>query len=243
MAIIAVYNVKSGTGKTAMAVNLGWCSAQISERRTLLWDLDPQEAANEIIGAGLTVKEEASASFSAKRIDPAKLVRTSTVRGLDLLATDASLDNLDQIKFDMNRKKRLHKLVDALEESYAHIILDCPPALTEMGTQILRSAQVIIVPIIPSPRSEQILSEVQDYLGAQTGRHPPLLPVHSIADTSRDQHRGALERSPKWPVIPMSSALQKMSFYKKPVMEFEESDPASLAYRSLWNGIEKKLAG
>ncbi len=243
MAIIAVYNVKSGTGKTAMAVNLGWCSAQISERSTLLWDLDPQEAASDIIGAGLTVKEDAAQAFKAKHIDPAKLVRTSTVKGLDLLATDASLDNLGQIKFEMSRKKRLHKLVDALQNSYAHVILDCPPALTDMGAQILRSAQVVIVPIIPSPRSEQILSEVQDYLGAETGRHPPLLPVHSIADSSRNQHRSALEHNPKWPVIPMSSGLQKMSFYKKPVMEFEESDPVSLAYRSLWNGIEKKLGG
>ncbi|MGB3470694.1 MAG: ParA family protein, partial [Erythrobacter sp.] len=40
MASIAVYSVKGGVGKTTFAVNLAWCAANISRRKTLLWDLD-----------------------------------------------------------------------------------------------------------------------------------------------------------------------------------------------------------
>jgi cellulose biosynthesis protein BcsQ len=45
MAVIAVYSSKGGVGKTTIAANLGWCSAQLSGRRTLLWDLDPTDGA------------------------------------------------------------------------------------------------------------------------------------------------------------------------------------------------------
>ena len=45
MAVIAVYSVKGGVGKTTLAANLAWCSASQGKHRTLLWDLDVQGAA------------------------------------------------------------------------------------------------------------------------------------------------------------------------------------------------------
>ena len=51
MATIAVYSLKGGVGKTTLAVNLAWCAATHSARRTLLWDLDPQAASTYLLGA------------------------------------------------------------------------------------------------------------------------------------------------------------------------------------------------
>ena len=45
MAIIAVYNIKGGVGKTATSVNLSYLSA-VSGNQTLLCDLDPQGSAS-----------------------------------------------------------------------------------------------------------------------------------------------------------------------------------------------------
>ena len=52
MATVAIYSLKGGVGKTTLAVNLAWCAAALSSRRTLLWDLDPQAASTWLIGGG-----------------------------------------------------------------------------------------------------------------------------------------------------------------------------------------------
>ena len=39
-ATIAIYSVKGGVGKSTIAASLAYCSAAISKRQTLLWDLD-----------------------------------------------------------------------------------------------------------------------------------------------------------------------------------------------------------
>ena len=39
MAVIAVYSVKGGVGKTTLAANLAWCSASAGMHRTLLWGI------------------------------------------------------------------------------------------------------------------------------------------------------------------------------------------------------------
>ena len=50
LAVIAVYSVKGGVGKTTIAANLAWCSAAISCRKTLLWDLDAAGGAGFLFG-------------------------------------------------------------------------------------------------------------------------------------------------------------------------------------------------
>jgi chromosome partitioning protein len=45
MAVIALYNIKGGVGKTAGTVNLAYCAAQ-QGKKTLIIDLDPQSASS-----------------------------------------------------------------------------------------------------------------------------------------------------------------------------------------------------
>ncbi|WOE75989.1 ParA family protein [Alterisphingorhabdus coralli] len=241
MTTIAVYNLKGGVGKTSTAVNLAWCSAQMSSRRTLLWDLDPQAAATWLIGKDKQLKDEAQAVLS-KRVDADKLIRKSTVKRLDLLAADASLRGLDRMFFDLGKKKRLKKLISDLSKDYDRIILDCPPGLTETSDQVLRAADLIIVPVIPSPLSYRAFMAVRDYLDRQGSKHAPMLPVHSMVDRRRAMHLKALEDHPGWPVIPSTSAVEQMAKHRAPMGAFAPSNPASLAFRELWQGIERKIA-
>ncbi len=240
MRSIAIYSLKGGVGKTTFAATLAWASAGAS-RRTLLWDLDPQAGATYLLGGEAAGSEEAQAVF-ARDVSPSKLIQKTENERLDLLPADTSLRGLDRFLFGLGKKKRLEKLLERLGREYDRIILDCPPGLTEVSEQVVRAADLIIVPVIPSPLSQRALEEVVQFLDRQGIRRGALLPVFNMADRRRSLHRQALEAHAKWPVVPMVSAIEATSARQKSVASFAPRSKAAAAIASLWQGIEQKLA-
>lgn len=240
MASIAVYSMKGGVGKSTLAVNLAWASATLSGRKTLLWDLDAQGASSFVIGSGKAPPAPARALF-AKEIEPDTLIQPTAIPNLDLIAADPSLWKLDRFLFDLGRKNRLGKLIDTLGSRYERILLDCPPGLTEVSEQVLRAADLIVAPVIPSPLSQRALDAVVAFAGRQSGRHAPILPVYSMVDRRRALHRAALEARPDWPVLPMASAVEQMSTERAPLATFAPRSPAAEAFETLWRGIDKRI--
>jgi cellulose biosynthesis protein BcsQ len=240
LATIAVYSLKGGVGKTTVAVNLAWASATISKRRTLLWDLDPQGASSWLLSGAPTSKDAAQAIFS-KDVDIRTLIQPSSVPGIDLIAADTSLRSLDHLFREMDKKKRLAKLIEGLGREYDRIVLDCPPGLTETSEQVLRAADLVVVPVIPSPLSQRALGEVARYLVQRGGTHAPILPVYSMVDRRRGLHRTAIEAQPDWPVIPMASAIEQMTVRRKPLGSFAGTSPAAQEFAGLWTAIERQL--
>lgn len=241
MSEVAIYSMKGGVGKSCTAVNLAWNSAVSSSRRTLLWDLDPQGAASFILKGDNMEKDRAHAMI-AGNVKPGKLIKASEIENLDLLAADVSLRSLDRLFFQISKKRHLGKLLKEMSKNYDRIILDCPPGLTETSEQVLRNADIVIVPTIPSPLSERALRDVQIFLNSAGKKHAPLLPVYTMVDRRRSIHNESLANKPKWPVIPMSSAVEHMTKLRKPVGSFAPRSPAAQAYARIWRGIEKRLA-
>ncbi len=240
MSVIAVYSLKGGVGKTTFAVNLAWSSASRG-RPTLLWDLDPQWAASFLVGHEPTQRGNANSLFE-KGVSPDKLLLSTGMDNFDLLPSDRSLRSLDRTFFSLGKKKRLANISDVLIDSYGRILLDCPPGITETSEQMMRAADLIIVPVIPSPLSQRALAEVSDHLNQKHGKHVPILPVFSMVDRRRALHQQALAANPKWPVIPMASAVEQMAVRRAPIGTFASKTPAALAFEELWKGIERKLS-
>lgn len=241
-ATVAVYSLKGGVGKTTFAVNLAWASARISRRRTLLWDLDPQAASTWLLTDGNGHESEAQSVF-ARSVDARSLCRPSRFAGIDVLAADTSLRGLDRMLFDIGKKKRLARLIEGLSADYDRIILDCPPGLTETAEQVLQAADIVIVPVIPSPLSQRALGEVARFLVQKGGRHPPILPVFSMVDRRRALHQRAMEDQSDWPVVSMASAIEQMTVKRAPLGEYAPSSTAAESYAALWAAIEKRLRG
>ncbi len=241
MRSIAVYSLKGGVGKTTLAVNLAWAAATRSSRKTLLWDLDPQAAASFMLGAAQAGGKDAQAVF-AKDVTPAKLIRPTAIPRLDLLPADASLRGLDRFLFGLGKRKRLLRLIEDAGKGYDRVVLDAPPGLTETSEQVLRAADLILVPVIPAPLSQRAFEEVVAFLDRHGLRRGSVLPIHNMVDRRRALHRAALDAHPDWPAIPMASAFEAMSANPAEVGHLPPSSPADAALRALWSGIEKRLS-
>lgn len=241
MATVAVYNVKGGVGKTSIAVNLAWSASQRSARRTLLWDLDAQGASSFLLGAELRARSGATAAdlFSGEAKAKALIVPTAHDR-LSLLPADTSLATLDRLLHDLGKKKRLAKLVEELGRDYDLIILDCPPGLGDLAEQLVRAADLVVVPVVPSELSRRTLVAVEDFVNAKESRRVPLLPVHAMVDRRRTLHRDAVADS-DWPVIPMASAVEQMAERRAPIGTFAGRTTAGQAFDALWQKVAASL--
>ncbi len=242
MTTIAVYSAKGGVGKTTLAVNLAWAAATLSARRTLLWDLDAQAAASWVLGVDAPGRMEAQAAIT-RDLDPARLIRSTAVERLSLLPADASLRGLDRLFHDLDRKKRLARIVEELARDHDRIVVDCPPGLTETSDQILRAADLVVVPVIPSALSRRAFATVAAHVTACKGVNVPLLPVFSMVDRRRALHRAALAEHPDWPVIPMASAIESMTERRAPVGVYAGRSAGGVAIADLWRTVERTLAG
>ncbi|WP_010542844.1 ParA family protein [Sphingomonas elodea] len=240
MATVAIYSLKGGVGKTTLAINLGWASAMRSARRTLLWDLDPQAASSFLLGCDAPGSHPAQAIFS-KDTPAARLVRATAIDRLALLPADSSLRQLDHLFHALDKKKRLSKLLGDLGSDYDRILLDCPPGLTETSEQVMRAADLIVVPVVPSPLSQRAFEEVAAHL-ARRGARVPLLPVHAMVDRRRKLHAEALAREPGWPVIPMASLIESVAVQRAPVGAFAPGSAAARAFNDTWQVVERFLA-
>ena len=240
MATIAVYSVKGGVGKTTIAASLAWCAATISKRPTLLWDLDASGGGGFVFGIEPPRRTRAAALF-AREVEPAELVQPTAFANLSVLPADASLRALDAALLKLGKRRRLARLIERLDTDYRRIVLDCPPVLNEVSAQIMRAADVVVVPLTPSLLSLRALDQIRADLTDNHKRHPPLLPVLSMVDRRRASHLDAIARHPDWPAIPMASAVEQMAARQAPVGVFAPGSAAAQAFARLWAGVDKRL--
>jgi cellulose biosynthesis protein BcsQ len=239
--IVAVYSAKGGVGKTTLAVNLAWASSALSKRRTLLWDLDAQGGASYILGQEAGAKG-ANAGIT-RDADVSGLIRPSNTAGIDVLPADESLRHLDLALHELGKRRRLARIGADIGADYDRIIVDCPPGLTDTSDQILRAADLVVVPVIPSALSQRSLDVIKEYVGRKKGPKVILAPVFSMVDRRRALHRDELLRHKGWPTIPMASAYERMSDLRAPIGEImpRSSLPVE-AVAQLWRKLEKVLA-
>lgn len=163
MKTLALYNLKGGVGKTAAAVNLAFLAADYGHR-TLLWDLDPQGAASWYLGV------EPAPHAHAKKLVRGKLpigefLRPTAYERLDVLPANLSNRHLDRL-LDAQSEDPEHVagLIAPLGETYSLLVLDCPPSLSRLSANVFRAADVIALPLIPTPLSVRAYEQVVEVL-------------------------------------------------------------------------------
>jgi cellulose biosynthesis protein BcsQ len=239
MRSLAVFSVKGGVGKSALAVNLAHAAATLSARRTLLWDLDTQGAATYTLR--LSARPDASARKGIAEGELGPLIQASDFPGLDVLAADKSLRQLEKQLAD-DKAKRLKKLVKSLDQDYDRVILDCPPGLTELADQVFRAVDLLVVPMLPSPLSMRAYDQLVDHLAKHhKGSAPAILPVFTMVDRRKALHAATIAAAPDRATIPYAAAVEAMAATQLPVLVKAPKSPAAAAFRALWTDVERVL--
>ncbi len=243
--IYAVTNIKGGVGKTTTAVNLAWLCAA-SGARTLLWDLDSQGGATWLLRGEPRQHASAKKLVTGRRELPELVVPTG-YQGLDLLPADFSYRNFAvQLAERRHPTERLLKMSRPLREHYAALFLDCPAGISLLSESVLRAADVVIVPLIPSPLSIRMLRELYAFVAAEGWSDLVLLPFFSMVDRRRSLHQELLASARlEFPAIlgteiPYRSEIERMAVRRAPLVAGGASGEAAALYAQLWAEITQR---
>ncbi|MDP1849712.1 MAG: ParA family protein [Solirubrobacteraceae bacterium] len=244
---VALYNIKGGVGKTSAAVNLAWAAAD-EGARVLLWDLDPQGAASYLLRIRPKVRG-GGAKLVRGKSDPAALLKGSDHPRLDLLPADFSYRNLD-LALDATKRptQGLARVLAPLAGDYDYVFLDCAPAISLASESVFAAADVLLVPLIPTPLSLRTYDQLRGFVSTEVAKpRPRILAFLSMTDGRKALHRSVAEElagdaGVLASAIPAASDVERMGLQRRALAQFAPHGRAARAYGALWTELRGRLA-
>jgi len=177
---IAVINQKGGVGKTTTAAHLG-AALGLTGSRVLLVDMDPQ--AHLSLHFGVEVEEDQCSVYDV--LTASLPVREALIKvhdslhlvpaDIDLAAAEAELISV------MGREVILREAIDAVEDEYDVLLIDCPPSLGVLTINALSACHEVVIPLQAQFFALQGLGKLLDTVMLVQQRINPGILVKGVA--------------------------------------------------------------
>ena len=80
-----------------------------------------------------------------------------------------------------------------LREKYDALFLDCPSGISLLSESVLRAADAVIVPILPTPLSVRMLIQLDEFISQEGWSDMFVLPFFSMVDRRKSLHHAMIE--------------------------------------------------
>lgn len=243
MRTTVILNLKGGVAKTATAVNVAAILASDYKQRVLLIDADSQCNSTEFYGGDPAKGNLAELLRNGSQEDAAWGIQSTRFTGVDLLAGDESLMDLDLTKVELQdvRATVLRDMVQSLDKMslYDWVLVDCPPAFNAASAAALIAADEVIIPIKLDAFSLRGMANLMRQIANMRQINPKLrlgglLPTMWYKSDNIQSAEETLRASglPVYPHIRRTNKVDDMTFAQEPLLISSPKSAAGRDYRT-----------
>ena len=242
--VFAVANQKGGVGKTTTAINLA-ASLAANDLRILVVDSDPQGNATTGVGVNPRNLETSMYDVIINEVPIENCIEATSFRNLFVAPAALDLAGAEiELVPAFSRELRLRRALEAVEDDYDFVLIDCPPSLGLLTVNGLAAAHEVLVPIQCEYYALEGLGQLLRNVGLVQSNLNPELEVSTIILTMYDARTRLAEQVVEevrqhfgdrvcHNVVPRTVRLSEAPSFGQPIVVFDSSSRGAIAYREL----------
>jgi len=135
----------------------------------------------------------------------------------------------------------------SLREKYDVLFMDCPPGISLLSENVLRAADAVIIPMLPSPLSVRMLTQLREFIRDEGWSDIVILPFFSMVDRRKALHQAVIG-SVRTHVLSMlateiryASEIERMTVRRAPLPAYAPRSVEGQMYSALWSEIAGRI--